>query len=133
MSPELKSVYKCIKPVLPTSRTWVFSENVATGTLGFEQESEVVDNSGSGYTIASYGDSGSPLWKSVDILANDVERAILTSLISSKVGPISQVSNTFKDEPYHQCISKATKITDNILAWAKKWAFCEEKRQCTIL
>ena len=116
-------MYKCIKKDLPISSTWVFSKDDKTGILKFEKMS-VKDNVSeflegvSGLGSPSYGDSGSPYWTSSDPYGENPNKAILVAIVSSKTGPIDQVVGI--RDYYYQCISKATKMTSEILAWAKQ-------------
>ena len=121
---ELQSVYKCIKKDLPRSATWVFSENERTGNLKFENWSAKDSNSGflkdvSGFGAPSFRDSGSPYWwTSSDSYGGNENKAILVAIATSKIGQFDEVAGI--RDSYHQCISRATKITSEILEWAKE-------------
>ena len=121
---ELPSAYKCIKHDLPQTSTWVFSRNEKTGILKFEMsEKDKVDGfleGFSGFTAASSGDSGSPYWTSSDLNGKNENRATLVAIHNARI--ISEYSDKVVGivDSYNQCVSRATKMTSEILAWAKQ-------------
>ena len=116
-------MYKCIKKDLHRTATWVFSKNENTGILKFEDWSERDSVAGflegvNGLTSASYGDSGSPYWTPSDWHGEDQNQAILVAIVSRRTGPFDQPAGI--RDSYYKCINIATKMTSEILAWAKQ-------------
>ena len=70
---------------------------------------------GSSHVRTYAGDSGSPFWK-YDSSSN---RAIVVSIMSSKVGPKYGPIVTLMDNLDMQCNQKATKLTEEVVLWIK--------------
>ena len=127
---SLQKVYKCIKKDLPRAATWIFSQNEKTGDLAFENMSEkdvvVVNNVVSGLTSPSEGDSGSPYWTTSDEYF-DAKTCCEPILSENKAILVAIVSAGLRRDPVvgvydykNQCLSMATKLTSEIVAWAKQ-------------
>ena len=98
---------------------------------------KIIESTDTGYTNIDTGDSGSPFWVSAKTYGDNEDRAILTAVTANacNLGPLN-LPNGMTDDAKVQCRAVATKITEDILAWAKKWAFCdigdigEEEKSC---
>ena len=120
MPTRMQSFYKCIKSILPRASTHIFSRSFR----GFKEKWEYVDEvvqdeklqDASGYVTTFRGDSGSPFWKTFS------NRAIVVSIVSSKVGPKSAPRTVFSENPELQCNNKATKVTADMVLWIKHHA-----------
>ena len=72
---------------------------------------------GSAHVSTYAGDSGSPFWK-----YDASNRAIIVSIVSSKVGPKYGPRITLMQNPEMQCNNKATKLTEEVVLWIKEKA-----------
>ena len=71
----------------------------------------------SGHVTPYSGDSGSPYWK-----YDSSKRAIVVSIVTSKVGPKFDPRSGLLENPEMQCNNKATKLTEGVVKWIKKKA-----------
>lgn len=71
----------------------------------------------SGHVTPYSGDSGSPYWK-----YDSSKRAIVVSIVTSKVGPKFDPRSSLLENPEMQCNNKATKLTEGVVRWIKKKA-----------
>ena len=126
MPTHLQSIYKCVKSIVPRASTHVFSRTLDDKQqvlIKFEklkykgpvQDEEI--KHASGHVTTNSGDSGSPFWK-----YDASGRAIVVSLVTSKVGPKFGPRSPFSDNPEMECNHKATKLTDDVVKWIKKKA-----------
>ena len=128
MPSELQSVYKCIKPVLPRAVTGIFSKTKLQN-LKFEGNSQDDERPSkeTGHVRTSYGDSGSPYWIPADLFEPIGKsksqitdyKATLVAIHSSRVGHKKDFPRYSEDE-MEKCRMKATKLTDDIIKWAKE-------------
>ena len=51
-----------------------------------------------------------------------LDRAIVVSIVSSKVGPKSDPRSPLNKDPEMQCSNKATKLTEEVVSWIKEKA-----------
>ena len=117
----MKTIYKCIKPILPRASTYIFSRNFQEDTEELLFEDTVIKDGGwkdsSGYISFFNGDSGSPFWKT-----DASNRAILISIVSSKVGPKFEPITISYEIPELQCRNKTSKVTEDVVLWVKQHA-----------
>ena len=136
MPKRFKSINKCIKSIIPRASTYLFSRTLQTQTLRNKNKNyekleyeEVVEQDdeikgASGHVTTYSGDSGNPYWKYVGL-----DRAIVVSIVSSKVGPKSDPRSPVNKNPEMQCTNKATKLTEEIVSWIKKKAGIPIKKE----
>ena len=135
MPKELQHINKCIISKIPSASTFLFSrtlrkrnlllrllrnQNKFYEKLEYEKVVRQDDENklGSSHVRTYAGDSGSPFWK-YDASSN---RAIVVSIMSSKVGPKYGPIVTLMDNPDMQCNQKATKLTEEVVLWIKEKA-----------
>ena len=123
---RMKSINKCIKSRVPRASTYLFSRTLQTKTLRnknkdyekleYEEVAEQDDEieGASGHVTTFSGDSGSPHWK-----YDALDRAIVVSIVSSKVGPKSDPRSRVNKNPEMECTNKATKLTEEVVSWIK--------------
>ena len=131
MPKELQYINKCIKSKIPSASTFLFSrtlrkknfllrlfrnQNKFYEKLEYEEVVRQDDENkrGSSHVRTYAGDSGSPFWK-----YDASNRAIVVSIVSSKVGPKYGPIVTLMDNPDMQCNQKATKLTEEVVLWIK--------------
>ena len=126
MPKRFKSINKCIKSIIPRASTYLFSRTLQTKTLRnknkdyekleyeevVEQDEEI--KGASGHVTTYSGDSGSPYWK-----YDSSKRAIVVSIVTSKVGPKFDPRSSLLENPEMQCNNKATKLTEEVVSWIK--------------
>ena len=126
MPTHLRSINKCVKSIVPRASTHIFSR-----TLDDKHQvpimSEKLDYKGpvqddemkhaSGHVTTNVGDSGSPFWK-----YDASRRAIVVSIVTSKVGPKFAPRSSLSETPELECNHKATKLTEEVVKWIKKKA-----------
>ena len=126
MPTHLQSIDKCVKSIVPRASTYIFSRNlddkyrVPILFEKLEYKGAVQDDEmkhASGHVTTFSGDSGSPHWK-----YDSLDRAIVVSIVSSKVGPKSDPRSRLNRNPEMQCNNKATKLTEGVVKWIKKKA-----------
>ena len=117
MAEPWKDVYKCIRSIIPTASTYVFSLDPQSDSLKYEKivNKDEAPKDASGYVTSYVGDSGSLYWKT-----EDPGRAIAIAIVSSKVGPKFEPVAQFSENPELQCNQKATKVTEDIVQWIKE-------------
>ena len=131
MPKELQHINKCIISKIPSASTFLFSrtlrkrnlllrllrnQNKYDEKLEYEKVVRQDDENkrGSSHVRVYAGDSGSPFWK-----YDGSNRAIVVSIVSSKVGPKYGPIVTLMDNPHMQCNQKATKLTEEVVLWIK--------------
>ena len=126
MPTHLQSIYKCVKSIVPRASTHVFSRTLDDKQqvlIKFEKlkyKGPVQDDEikhASGHVTTYSGDSGSPFWK-----YDASKRAVVVSIVSSKVGPKSDPRSPLNKNPEMQCNNKATKLTEEVVSWIKEKA-----------
>lgn len=129
MPARRKSIDKCIKSIIPRASTYIFSRTSQTQTLRSKnkvyekleyEEVAVQDDEmigASGHVTTFSGDSGSPHWK-----YDASKRAVVVSIVTSKVGPKSDPRSPLNKNPEMQCNNKATKLTEKVVLWIKEKA-----------
>ena len=125
MSSKLQTVYKCIEPILPIAVTGVFEQN-QQGELRFRGhvQDDPRPTMESGHVRPYTGDSGSPYWipppDTFDMSTLTNYKAILVAIHSSKVGFPKAEIPPYSESEKGQCSIKATKLTGDIIQWAKE-------------
>ena len=126
MPTHLRSIDKCVKSIVPRASTYIFSRTLDDKhqfPIMFEKldyKGPVQDDEikhASGHVTTFSGDSGSPYWK-----YDASRRAIVVSIVTSKVGPKFGPRSPFSDNPEMECNHKATKLTEEVVKWIKKKA-----------
>lgn len=111
----MSEVYKCIQPTIPKADNAVFTEESLKGKLEWEtwyQDDEIVEME-HGYQKTASGDSGSGYF----VFQDDEEghlRATIVAVHSSTKDIFEAHTKTTK------CRGKATKLTDEMIAWIKE-------------
>ena len=126
MPTHFQSIDKCVKSIVPRASTYIFSRTLDDKyqvPIMFEKlkyKGAVQDDEmkhASGHVTPYSGDSGSPYWK------NDAsKRAIVVSIVTSKVGPKVDPRSGLLENPEMQCNNKATKLTEEVVLWIKEKA-----------
>ena len=126
MPTHLQSIDKCVKSIVPRASTYIFSRTlddkyrVPILFEKLEYKGAVQDDEmkhASGHVTTFSGDSGSPYWK-----YDASRRAIVVSIVTSKVGPKFDPRSPLSENPEMECNHKATKLTEEVVKWIKKKA-----------
>ena len=126
MPKHLQSIDKCVKSIVPRASTHIFSRTLDDKDRVLPMF-EILDYKGpvqddemkhaSGHVTTYLGDSGSPLWK-----YDTSRRAIVVSIVTSKVGPKFAPRSPLSENPELECNNMATKLTEEVVKWIKKKA-----------
>ena len=113
----MKATHKCIQSIIPRARNAVFKETNDQGDLEYENENFDAPrpNDEFGQIGITTGDSGSPF----TYKENGVY--YLIAIQSSVINTIDLPPGYHTNNPVKRCAGIATKVTDDIIRWARQF------------
>ena len=129
--PGIQEAYKCIKPVMPRANIAIFAYDQRTKTfpmkeLGRDFAKDDPLPGKTGCLSTNIGDSGNPYWwenveksteKGKDV---EIQRSILIAIHNHGIGHKGRARGCIFLKPIHQCRSRGTGISYEILRWIKE-------------
>ena len=113
----MQSNLKCMKSVIPTAKNGIFSEINQGGEIKFdkiESDQPRPDNE-HGHVSTGSGDSGSPYW-----IEDENGAATLIAVNHGNIANKQENKAWYSNDPYWQCRTIATKITNTFIRWMEE-------------